>query len=97
MRNVENMRSMFEGCSNLEELSDTSHWNLENVFGSFSCQVFLERIDSFSFFGSETLFCYQITMTSKMRNFIAKRLSESILSSRLFGMKVLGTASTIVI
>ena len=31
MRNVENMRSMFEGCSNLEELSDTSHWNLENV------------------------------------------------------------------
>ena len=31
MRNVENMRSMFEGCSNLEELSDTSHWNLEKV------------------------------------------------------------------
>ena len=31
MRNVENMRSMFEGCSNLEELSDMSLWNLENV------------------------------------------------------------------
>lgn len=31
MRNVENMRSMFEGCSDLQELSDTSHWNLENV------------------------------------------------------------------
>ena len=31
MRNVENMPSMFEECSNLEELSDTSHWNLENV------------------------------------------------------------------
>lgn len=31
MRNVENMRSMFQECDNLEELSDTSHWNLENV------------------------------------------------------------------
>lgn len=28
-----------------------------------------------------------------MGNYIAKRLSESILSSRLFGMKVLGTFS----
>ena len=67
------------------------------VFGMFSYSVFLERIDSFSFFGSETLFCYQITMTSKMGNFIAKRLSENLLSSRLLGMKVLSTASTIVI
>ncbi len=31
MRNVENMRSMFEKCDNLEELSDMSLWNLENV------------------------------------------------------------------
>lgn len=31
MRNVENMRSMFEECDNLEELSDMSLWNLENV------------------------------------------------------------------
>lgn len=53
-----------------------------------------------------TLFCHQITMTSKMRNFIAKRLSEIIevapatrnyFESRLLGMKVLSTASTIVI
>ena len=45
-------------------------------------------------------------MTSKMRNFIAKRLSEIIevvpatrnyFESRLLGMKVLSTASTIVI
>ena len=52
------------------------------------------------------IFCHQITMTSKMRNFIAKRLSEIIevapatrnyFESRLLGMKVLSTASTIVI
>ena len=31
MRNVENMRSMFERCDNLEELSDVSFWNIEKV------------------------------------------------------------------
>ena len=34
MIRVTNMKSMFERCSNLEEISDISYWNLENVESS---------------------------------------------------------------
>ena len=105
MRKVESMESMFESCEKLEELSDTSHWNLENVKslkGIFYNCINLKAIPGINKWNPRNLkdkiSCYEMFLgcNSLNENQISqvmewKNVDQNILTHYKDGFKIKGT------